>query len=105
MKENVMIKAIILTLTLVAASTSFADPQKRYVGRNYTCAELQDILQEDGELNLVHRIGYGTTYPDKDRCDELPYRAEAVPVWEKASDTNRCFVGYRCWIHGNAVID
>jgi hypothetical protein len=99
--DTSMTKIIALLLIIASASTTMADPLKRYVSTDYTCAELQDIVQQDGQINIVHRIGYGTYYADRNYCDTLPYNAEARPGYEPSSDQHKCFVGYRCEIHGN----
>lgn len=88
-------KKIILALTLLM-TTSSAFALNGYVSRQWTCGQLQSIVQRDGEITIFHRIGSMTFYANKARCDEFPWRANVEPGYEPARDTKSCFVGWEC---------
>ena len=84
-------------LISILANPCSADPLRRYVAAQHTCAELQALLRKDGRLNLIHPIGYGTTFLDPKSCAQLG-KLGAVRVYERSLDKLHCLVGYRCWI-------
>ena len=83
---------------MVLGSNAFA--LDGYRSRNYTCSQLQAILQRDGEITILHRIGSMTFYVSPKRCDDFPWRAEAWRGYEPSKDTNKCFVGWQCIVRG-----
>lgn len=92
-------KKIILCFSLIVAASS-AQALDGYVSRDYTCQELQSIVNRDGEITILHRIGSMTFYSRESRCDEFPWHARAVKGYEPSSDMHRCFVGWECIIDG-----
>jgi len=87
---------IIAIFLILASASAMANPLKRYDSSQYTCSQLQDILQQDGEINIVHTIGYGTYYADANKCATFPYRAEPFNAYEPSRDRSSCFLGYGC---------
>lgn len=89
---------ILMILSLLAPAAKALDG---YRSEQMTCADLQSVVQRDGEITVLHRIGSMTFYADKARCDEFPYPAMAVKGYEPSSDQRRCFVGWQCYFTGN----
>jgi hypothetical protein len=81
---------------LVSASNVFA--LDGYISTEYTCDQLQSIVQRDGEITILHSIGSMTFYSQESRCDEFPWHAEAETGYEPAKDTNHCFIGWECLV-------
>jgi hypothetical protein len=92
----------LLLVTLGITSSALALPGHR--SRSMSCDELQSIVQRDGEITILHRIGSMTYYANESRCSEFPYRAIARQGYEPSSDQNRCFVGWRCDFVGDSDV-
>ena len=94
-------KTFMMSLVLfLSASSVFA--LEGYDATRMTCAQVQAIVQQDGEIAILHKpFGSMTYYADRARCDEFPIRADARPGFEPTMDRHRCLVGWRCYFHGN----
>lgn len=92
-------KKIIAFILFLSALSSSAFALNGYYSRGRTCADLQRIVQRDGEITILHRIGNMTFYANQSRCDQFPWSADHVRGYEPSSDQSRCFVGWECIFH------
>ena len=83
----------IITATLMTFSSASA--YNTYDVRDYSCGELQQILNEEAAIELVYQSFFGGTglhFADKKDCGEC---YKPIPANVK-SNTGWCHVGYKC---------
>ena len=91
---------IILTLLAVVAfsGTSFAGDVLKVRSKDYSCSDLQNLVQEEG---TVHVKWWGSldVHADASACSEynaFGQRQEAYQITWKTTDKNFCTAGYSC---------
>jgi len=96
-------KSIILVLAALAFSApSFGVEVEKVRAKNYTCQELQDLVQAEG---TVHVYGFGSllVHANENACDgyRLGERQEAYKTTWKTKDERFCVAGVSCRIDYN----
>jgi hypothetical protein len=91
-------KAILFSLLLLP---SFGAAQDYYAAKDYTCNELNEILDQKGQIRIKYQSffgGYGTHIAERSMCPKsLPVGPcyKVTPAAVKAKDRT-CGVGYKC---------
>jgi len=92
---------ILLTIfaALMFTTSSFAGDVLKVKSKDYTCSDLQDLVQEEGTVHIKH-WGSLDVHASPNACfgTQFGHRLEAYTASWKTIDKRFCIAGYSCRI-------